>query len=98
VIDIDIDMSKNSFTQNIPQQATKLKKLAKVTAGYMEMEEIKDSDLHTGYFCCNCIYFIKPNHCTIVTDERSDVYGKRSLEIAPHGIFALWEPNKEEMR
>lgn len=37
---IDIDMSKDS-TQNIPQEATKLKKLAKVTARYMEMEEFR---------------------------------------------------------
>jgi len=44
-------MSKDSSTQNIPQEATRLKKLAKVTAGYMEMEEFKDSDHHTGYFC-----------------------------------------------
>jgi hypothetical protein len=34
-------MSKDS-TQNIPQEATKLKKLAKATARYMEMEEFKD--------------------------------------------------------
>ena len=90
-------MSKDS-TQNIPQEATKLKKLAKVTARYMEMEEFKDSDHHTGYFCYNCMYFIKPNHCAIVTDEGSDVYGKSSGEIAPYGICSLWEPNKEEMR
>jgi hypothetical protein len=90
-------MSKDS-TQNIPQEATKLKKLSKVTVRYMEMEEFKDSDHHTGYFCYNCIYFIKPNHCAIVTDEGSDVYGKISGEIARYGICALWEPNKEEMR
>jgi hypothetical protein len=40
-------MSKDSSTQNIPQEATKLKKLAKVTARYMEMEEFKDSDHRT---------------------------------------------------
>ena len=32
------------YTQNIPQEATKLKKLAKVTARYMEMEQFKDSE------------------------------------------------------
>ena len=57
----------------------------------------KDSDHHTGYFCYNCVYFIKPNHCAIVTDEGPDVYGKTSGQIAPHGICALWEPNKEEI-
>ena len=99
MINIDRYMSKNSTTtQNIPQDATKLKKLAKNTVKYMEMEEFKDSDHHTGYFCYNCIYFMKPNHCAIVTDEGPDVYGTSSGEIAPHGIYALWEPNKEEMR
>ena len=34
-------------------------KLAKATARYMEMEEFKDSDHHTGYFCYNCVYFMK---------------------------------------
>ena len=91
------DMSRDS-TQNIPQEATKLKKLAKATARYMEMEQFKDSDHHTGYFCYNCIYFMKPNHCAIVTDEGADVYDKTSGEIAPHGICALWEPNQKEMR
>ena len=56
---------KDMSTQNIPQQATKLKKLAKTTARYMEMEEFKDSDHHTGYFCYNCISLIpsiSPEH------------------------------------
>src|SRR5918911_4576379 len=68
------------------------------TARYMEMEEFRDSDLHTGYFCYNCTYFMKPNHCAIVTDEGPDVYDKSSGQIAPYGICSLWEPNKEEMR
>jgi hypothetical protein len=76
-------MSQDS-SQKIPQEATKLKKLAKVTARYMEMEQFKDSDHHTGYFCYNCIYFMKPNHCAIVTDEGPDVYDKSSGEIAPY--------------
>jgi hypothetical protein len=90
-------MSQDS-TQNIPQEATKLRKLAKVTARYMEMEQFRDSDHHTGYFCYNCIYFMKPNHCAIVTNEGADVNSKTSGEIAPHGICALWEPNEKEMR
>jgi hypothetical protein len=89
-------MSQNS-AQNIPQEATKLRKLAKVTARYMEMEQFKDSDHHTGYFCYNCIYFMKPNHCALVTEEGPDVYDKTSGEIAPHGICALWEPNEKEI-
>ena len=61
----------------------------------MEMEEFKDSDHHTGYFCYNCIYFMKPNHCAIVADEGHD--GTSPDEIKPYGICALWEPNKEEI-
>jgi hypothetical protein len=37
---------------------------------------------------------MKPTHCAIVTDEGPNVYDKASDEIAPHGICALWEPNK----
>jgi hypothetical protein len=70
------------MSQNIPQEATKLKKLTKVTARYIEMEQFKDSDHHTGYFCYNCIYLMKPNHCTIV-DEGQDIRGHDSGEIAP---------------
>jgi protein-arginine kinase activator protein McsA len=90
--------SSNDSTQNIPQEATKLKKLSKVKSCYMEMEQFKDSDHHTGYFCYNCIYFMKPNHCAIVTDEGPNVHGKTSGEIVRHGICALWEPNEKEMR
>ena len=38
------DVEKSNSTQNIPQEATKLKKLPKVTACYMEMEQFKDPD------------------------------------------------------
>ena len=90
--------SSSDSTQNIPHEATGLKKLSKVKSRYLEMEQFKDSDHHTGYFCYNCIYFMKPNHCAIVTDEGPDVHGKSSGEIARHGICALWEPNENEMR
>jgi hypothetical protein len=40
------DAEKSNSTQNIPQEATKLKKLPKVTtARYMEMEQFKDSNI-----------------------------------------------------
>jgi len=34
------DVEKSNSTQNIPQEATKLKKLPKVTVCYMEMQKI----------------------------------------------------------
>jgi len=86
------------MSQNIPQEATKLKKLTKATVRYIEMEQFRDSDHHTDYFCYNCIYFMKPNHCAIVSDEGQDVKGNVSGEIAAHGICAVWEPNEQEVR
>jgi hypothetical protein len=40
------DAEKSNSTQNIQQEATKLKKLSKVTAArYMEIEQFKDSNI-----------------------------------------------------
>ena len=89
--------SHNSNSNMIPTDK-RYPKLSKASSGYLEIEHFKNSDLHTGYFCYNCMYFIKPNHCAIVTDEGPDVYDKSSDQIAPYGICSLWEPNKEEMR
>ena len=85
-------------TQNIPQEATQQKKLPKIAARYMEVEQFKDSDLHKGYFCYNCAYFVKPHHCAIVTDEGMDIMGRSSGVIAPHGLCSLWLPNQKEIR
>ena len=84
-------------TQNIPQEATQQKKLPKIAARYIEVEEFKDSDHHHGYFCYNCVYFVKPHHCAIVTDEGMDTLGRSSGVIAPHGLCSLWMPNKNEI-
>jgi len=90
--------SNSTSTHKIPQDATKLKKLTKACSGYMELVNFKNSDTHTGYFCYNCIYFIKPNHCAIVTDEGQDINGNVSNEIAPHGICSVWTPNAKEIK
>lgn len=74
-------------------------KLSKASSGYLELDVFKNADLHTGYFCYNCVYFIKNgNHCAIVEDSGPDVYGKESGIIVPHGVCTLWDPNKEEAR
>ena len=85
-------------TQNIPQEAIQQKKLPKIAARYMEVEQFKDSDHHKGYFCYNCAYFVKPHHCAIVTDEGMDTMGHSSGVIAPHGLCSLWMPNQKEIR
>ena len=84
-------------TQNIPQEATQQKKLPKIAARYMEVEQFRDSDHHKGYFCYNCAYFVKPHHCAIVTDEGMDTMGQSSGVIAPHGLCSLWMPNQKEI-
>ncbi|MGH9923876.1 MAG: hypothetical protein ACRD5B_00715 [Nitrososphaeraceae archaeon] len=64
----------------------------------MEVEHFKDSDHHhKGYFCYNCVYFVKPHHCAIVTDEGMDILGRSSGVIPPHGSCSLWMPNEKEI-
>ena len=84
-------------SQNIPQEATQQKKLPKIAARYIELEQFKDSDHHRGYFCYNCAYFVKPHHCAIVTDEGMDIMGRSSGVIAPHGLCSVWIPNEKEI-
>jgi hypothetical protein len=73
-------------------------KLSKAKSTYVEIDFFKNADLHTGYFCYNCLYFIGPNHCAIVEDGGPDVQGKQSGVIAPHGVCQLWEENPQEAR
>lgn len=73
-------------------------KLSKATSGYLEIEHFKNADLHTGYFCYNCTYFIKDNHCAIVQDSGLDVNGEESGNVAPYGVCTLWHPNEQEAR
>ncbi len=93
-------MSKDSqfnSTQNLPQDAVKLTKLPKVAARYIEIEQFSSLDTNRGYFCYNCVYFMKPHHCYIVTDEGLDIRGNSSGIIAPHGLCSLWMPNEKEI-
>jgi len=73
-------------------------KLSKSISGYLEIELFKNADLHTGYFCYNCSYFVKDKHCAIVQDSGPDVNGEESGIIAPHGVCTLWYPNEQEAR
>ena len=63
----------------------------------MEVEHFKDSDHHKGYFCYNCVYFVKPHHCAIVIDEGMDILGRSSGVIPPHVSCSLWMPNEKEI-
>lgn len=73
-------------------------KLSKATSGYLEIDMFKNADLHSGYFCYNCTYFIKDHHCAIVEDSGPDVNAKESGVIQPHGVCTLWDPNEQETR
>ena len=90
-------MGNTGNSNNIPTDK-QYPKLSKASSGYLELEHFKNADLHTGYFCYNCTYFIKGNHCAIVEDTGPDIYGKESGIIAPHGICSIWDPNEEETR
>ena len=73
-------------------------KLSKAASGYLEVELFKNADLHAGYFCYNCTYFIKDHHCAIVEDTGLDVNAEESGVIEPHGLCTLWGPNEKETR
>lgn len=53
----------------------------------------KKADLHAGYFCYNCTYFIQGNHCAIVEGSGPDIRELESGTVAPFGV-----PNEMETR
>ncbi len=73
-------------------------KISKATSGYLQIDLFRNSDLHTGYFCYDCLYYIKDNKCAIVQNLGPDVQGNESGIIAPHGICTLWYPNESETK
>lgn len=78
---------------------TKFKKFNKLKASYIEFDKFSDSNLHEGYFCYNCIYWINTSggKCMLVENDGPDVMGKVSDVIAPHGCCAGYEPNYNKL-
>src|SRR5919202_652484 len=78
---------------------TKFKKRSKLQASYIEYDKFADSNLHEGYFCYNCIYWISQGggKCMLVENEGPDVLGKVSDVIAPHGCCAGYEANYDKL-
>ena len=78
---------------------SKFKKFSKLKASYVEYDKFNDSNLHEGYFCYNCIYWINASggKCMLVEDRGPDVLGKVSDVIAPHGCCAGYEPNYDKL-
>jgi hypothetical protein len=79
---------------------TKFQKQSKLKVAYLEREEFKDSDLHTGFFCYNCIYWVDSmgGKCMIVDDKGPDIFGNRSEVIAAHGCCNGYEPNPGKLK
>jgi hypothetical protein len=78
----------------------KFTKFSKLRASYMEYDKFADSNLHEGYFCYNCIYWISlgGGKCMLVEEKGPDVLGKVSDVIAPHGCCAGYEANHDKLR
>jgi hypothetical protein len=78
---------------------TKFQKQSKLKAAYMAREEFKDSDLHKGFFCYNCIYWVDSmgGKCMIVDDKGPDIFGNISDVIAPHGCCNGYEHNYDKL-
>jgi hypothetical protein len=78
---------------------SKFKKFSKLKASYVEYDKFADSNLHEGYFCYNCIYWIGASggKCMLVEDEGPDVLGKVSDVIAPHGCCSGYEANIDKL-
>jgi hypothetical protein len=78
---------------------SKFKKFNKLKASYIEYDKFADSNLHEGYFCYNCIYWINSGggKCMLVEDSGPDVLEKVSDVIAPHGCCAGYEANLDKL-
>jgi hypothetical protein len=78
---------------------SKFQKFSKLKASYIEYDKFADSNLHEGYFCYNCIYWINLSggKCMLVEDNGPDVLGKVSDVIAPHGCCAGYEANYDKL-
>ena len=78
---------------------SKFQKFSKLKASYIEYDKFDDSNLHEGYFCYNCIYWISASggKCMLVEDSGPDVLGKVSDVIAPHGCCAGYEANYNKL-
>jgi hypothetical protein len=78
---------------------SKFEKFSKLKASYIEYDKFADSNLHQGYFCYNCIYWVnaKGGQCMLVKNKGPDVLGKKSDVIAPHGCCAGYEANLKKL-
>lgn len=78
---------------------TRLKKRTKLEASYVEYDKFSDSNLHEGYFCYNCIYWMNADggRCMLVEHDGPDINGKKSGVIAPHGCCQAYDANYDKL-
>ncbi|HEY7507500.1 MAG TPA: hypothetical protein VH677_00090 [Nitrososphaera sp.] len=78
---------------------TQFRKKTKLQANYVENDKFTDSNLHEGYFCYNCIYWMNAQggRCVLVDADGPDADGKVSGVIAPHGCCMAYEPNYDKL-
>ncbi|SRR5690606_11236970 len=95
---IDIEQKIKEAFGNI-DNLTKFKKRSKLQASYAEYDKFVDSNLHEGYFCYNCIYWMNQSggRCMLVENSGQDVLGKVSSVIAPHGCCMAYEANLDKL-
>ena len=78
---------------------TKIDRVSKLIAKYVEFPQFKNADLKKGYFCANCIYFWEGHDdCAIVCKKGESLDGVSSTRIAPYGMCGLWKPNWDVIR
>ena len=94
----DIEQKIKEAFGNI-DNLTKFKKRSKLQASYIEYDKFSDSNLHEGYFCYNCIYWMNQSggRCMLVENEGPDVKGNLSSVIAPHGCCMAYEANYDKL-
>jgi hypothetical protein len=85
---------------DVVSNMSNFQKQSKLQSGYMEREEFKDSDLHAGFFCYNCIYWVDTmgGKCMLVDDKGPDIFGKVSEVIAAHGCCNGYHPNYNKLK
>jgi hypothetical protein len=64
-------------------------KLSKAASSYLEVDMFNNSNLHSGYFCYDCKYFIKENSCAIKENSGPYVNGKEFGIIVQHSKCTL---------
>ncbi|HVB12454.1 MAG TPA: hypothetical protein VNE86_04925 [Nitrososphaerales archaeon] len=70
-------------------------RISKKRAGYIAVDDFKNSDLKHGYYCYNCVYYMNAlgGKCLIVHSKGKDCFGKNSDVIAAYGYCPLWAAN-----